>query len=107
MAVSVISTSSRRGSNPVCSIRSRNRSTRQVLVNSRAEALNATCSPSRSAVSCSARVITQLVRRSMRPFSSAMGMNRAGLIGPRVGWVQRTRVSTPCTTRPSRSNWGW
>ena len=45
---------------------------------------------------------TNRPRARIVPVSSASGMNSAGVIGPRVGWFQRTSASTP-TMRPSAS----
>ncbi len=43
----------------------------------------------------------------MKPVSSAMGMNCSGGSSPRVGWLQRTRASNPCSCRSERETMGW
>ena len=42
-----------------------------------------------------------------RPVRSAVGMNRTGGTGPRVGWFQRTRVSMPMMRCSTRCITGW
>ncbi len=44
---------------------------------------------------------------SIRPVSSAIGMNRAGEIMPSAGWRQRISASTPTMRRVCRFIFGW
>jgi len=51
--------------------------------------------------------MTQAPIGRMRPISSAMGMNRAGEIRPRVGCVQRINASAPVIAPVFRWIFGW
>ncbi len=44
---------------------------------------------------------------TMRPVSSASGMNSVGEMMPRSGWRQRTSASTPTIWPLGTSIWGW
>jgi hypothetical protein len=77
-------------------------------VNCWAETLTATLSsPGHCAASAQAWRSAHSPRPPMRLVSSAIGMNTAGLIGPRSGWFQRISASNPETMLSSALTTGW
>ena len=59
------------------------------------------------AASAQAVFSTQSPSSTIRPVSSAIGMNSAGEIMPRSGWRQRSSASQPLTSSRRRSTTGW
>ena len=106
--LSVISSSSWRGFKPHVASALATTVGRLSLENWCAETLTATrSSPGQLAASAQAWRSAHSPSRSIRLVSSAIGMNSAGLIGPRSGWFQRISASNPVTRQSVERTTGW
>ena len=72
------------------------------------ETLTATLSSSGHLVACSqAFLMAQVPRVTIRPVSSAIGMNSLGGTMPRMGWSQRISASKPLMVLSAMFSTGW